>query len=186
MNEVEAIKTETDIATIQTLLRKHAGNDFADIFKLGINVAFRITDLLSIQFNHIDLERREISIIESKTKKKRTVRLNDTALAIITRRRSQYPDDVYLFQSHSNRGRALCQPLNRSSVARKFKEIGDIVGLRIGTHSMRKTRGYMLHKAGVSIEQICRVLNHSSPSVSMAYVGITHDDTMQTYSDFEL
>ena len=186
MNEVEAVKSKDDLITIHTLLKKHGSQDYADIWKLGINVALRISDLLSIHAGQINLERRELELIESKTGKKRLIRLNETAVNIIKRRLAANPEDVYLFQSHSRRGRSACKPLNRSSVARKFKEIGDIVGINLSTHSMRKTRGYMMHQAGVSIEQIARVLNHSSPSVTMFYIGLNKEATMQTYDDFEL
>lgn len=186
MSEVEAVKSQDEIAAITTLLVKHGNQDYADIWKIGINVAFRISDLLSIQMRQVDLSRRELTIIEGKTGKKRTVRLNTTACEIINRRLQTYPDDVYLFQCHGSRGRYVIKPLDRSTVARKFKRIGDLLDIKLGTHSMRKTRGYMMHQAGVSIEQICRVLNHSSPAVTMAYIGLTKEATLQTYDDFEL
>jgi len=112
--------------------------------------------------------------------------LNENSMSIIQRRQATYPNDNYLFQSNSHRGRASGKPLNRSTVARKFKEIGEIVGIKLSTHSMRKTRGYMMHQSGVSIEQLARVLNHSSPTVTMAYIGLTKEETLQTYDDFEL
>ena len=76
--------------------------------------------------------------------------------------------------------------MNRSTVGRKFKEVGDILDIRFNSHSLRKTRGYWMHKEGVSIEQICRVLNHSSPAVTMAYIGLTKEATLKTFDDFEL
>jgi integrase len=186
MQEVDAVKNSDDIITIQTLLKKHGSQDYADIWKLGINVAFRISDLLSIQKKHINIDKRELTIVEQKTNKKRTVRLNDTAMKIINRRQSEYPDDKYLFQSRKPNSDNKVQPMDRSTIARKFQEIGHIVGIRLGTHSMRKTRGYMMHKSGVSIEQIARVLNHSSPAVTMAYIGLTQEETLNTYDEFEL
>ena len=39
---------------------------------------------------------------------------------------------------------------------------------------------------GVSIEMIAKVLNHSSPSVTMAYLGITKKQVMDTYLEYEL
>lgn len=186
MNEVEAVKHHDDITTIYTLLKKHGSQDYADIWKLGINIALRISDLLSIQARHINLIKRELEITESKTGKFRIIRLNATATEIIIRRQAAHPNDRYLFQSHGHRGRANGKPINRSTVARKFREIGDIVGIRLSTHSMRKTRGYMMHQAGVSIEQIARVLNHSSPTITMSYIGLTHEATQKTYDDFEL
>ena len=47
---------------------------------------------------------------------------------------------------------------------------------KIGTHSLRKTFGYQLYRNGINIELIQRLLNHSSPSITLAYIGITQDD----------
>ena len=47
---------------------------------------------------------------------------------------------------------------------------------KIGTHSLRKTFGYIQHQNGTSIELIQRMLNHSSPEITLAYIGITRDD----------
>ena len=186
MKEVEAVKRTSDIETIHTLLNKHAGNDFGDIWKLGINVALRISDLLNVKYSDIDIDRRELVVIEAKTGKTRTIRLNSTVIAIVEARRLKYPLESYLFQSRGNRAKSANKPYSRVTIAKKFKEIGEIVGIRLSTHSLRKTRGYMLYSAGVSIEQICKILNHSSPAVTMAYIGLTKEQTLQTYDDFEL
>ena len=65
MNEVEAVKTVEDIERIEKLLFKHGNQDFSDIWKLGINVAFRISDLLAIEYSDLDLVKRELTLIES-------------------------------------------------------------------------------------------------------------------------
>ncbi len=186
MNEVDAVKTSDDIAAISTLLRHYGSEDIGDIWDLGINVALRIQDLLWVQYSDISMEQRLLTLIESKIKKKREIRLNEKALAVIQKRQSTYPNDQYVFQSHCNRGKSLDKPLHRGSVANLFHEVGKKLGIRLGTHSMRKTRGYHMFKAGISIEQISRVLNHSSPAVTMRYIGITKEDTLQTYDEFVL
>ena len=58
--------------------------------------------------------------------------------------------------------------------------------VHIGTHSMRKTRGYAMYDSGRSIESICKVLNHSTPAVTMRYIGIDQRDIDQSYVEFEL
>ena len=121
-----------------------------------------------------------------KTGKKRTIKLNATVLDIVARRRRQHPDDVYLFQVHSNRTSGQVKPVSRVSVARKFKEIGEIVGVPLGTHSMRKSRGWAMYSDGVPIEMISKVLNHSHPAVTMAYLGITRQEILNTYEAYEL
>jgi len=80
----------------------------------------------------------------------------------------------------------LQKPLSRETVARKFAEVGEIIGVHLGTHSMRKTRGWAMWDAGVSLEVIARVLNHSSPAVTMRYIGLEQADINKTYDDFVL
>lgn len=183
MELVEAIKTESQRSAVTELLARYGGSDlYADIWKFGLNAALRISDLLEIKYS--DIDSGSISLIETKTGKSREIRLNDNALAIVSKRKAAHPDDVYLFQVHSNR--ASGKPVNRSTVARMFKEVGQTLGLKLGTHSMRKTRGYVMFKAGVSIEKISKLLNHSSTGTTLAYIGIEKEDIQQTYDDFNL
>lgn len=189
MNEVEAVKTKEEIALVEVLLRKHFNDLYGDIWKVGINLALRISDLLVIKYEDIDLDKAQYSLVEGKTNKRRTVGLNGPVLAIIKRRQAEHPNDTYLFQTHSNRTASLApRPVGRVTVAKRFKEVGDmhLINLRLGTHSMRKTRGWAMHKDGVPVERIAKVLNHSNTSTTMRYLGITQADVLQTYHDYEL
>ena len=184
MNEVEAVKTREEIAAIETLLRKHHTAIYADIWKIGLNLSLRISDLLAIRFGDLDLDRREFDLVEGKTGKKRRIRLNNTALKIIERRRKENPADIYLFQVNSNRAKG--KPISRNSVSRAFKDAGDRIGLRINTHSMRKSRGFVMFSDGVPIEKISKVLNHSHPAITMRYLGITNQEVLDSYDEYEL
>lgn len=186
MNEVEAVKTKAEIETVEHLMRKHKGDLYGDIWRIGVNLALRISDLLAIEYNALDLERRELRLVESKTGKPRTLRLNDTVVRLVERRRREHPSDRYLFQTHANRAEALQKPVGRVTVAKVFKEIGGVLRVRLGTHSMRKSRGWAMYSDGVPIEMVAKVLNHSSPAVTMAYLGITKAEVMRTYEDYEL
>ncbi len=61
-----------------------------------------------------------------------------------------------------------------------------MLGLTINTHSMRKSRGKAMFDAGVPVEKISKVLNHSDTGVTLRYLGITKEAVLQTYDDFEL
>jgi len=51
---------------------------------------------------------------------------------------------------------------------------------------MRKTLGWVMYSNGASIERICKLLNHSSPAITMAYIGLTQADTDAAYTEFEI
>ena len=186
MNEVQAVTSMESIDTVSELLLKHGSQDYVDIWKLGINVALRISDLVGLKFEDIDLNRDRLILNEGKTGKKREVRLNERALEIILRRRAANEDDTFIFQSHANRARSAKKPLDRSTVCRKFAEVGKVVKIDLGTHSMRKTRGYIMYSKGVPLAQICKLLNHRSEAETLRYIGITKEQTLATYDEFVL
>ncbi|WP_404361469.1 tyrosine-type recombinase/integrase [Methylotuvimicrobium sp. KM1] len=76
--------------------------------------------------------------------------------------------------------------MSRVSVSHVFKEAGDMLGLTINTHSMRKSRGMAMYKDGVPVEKIAKVLNHSNIRSTLRYLGITKEEMLQTYDDYEL
>lgn len=158
-----------------------------------MNTALRISDLLSLSMDHVralDPVQPALHIIEQKTGKLRKIVVNQTALNVMQRRLVEYPDHVWLFQSEAvNRNRRESpKPVNRRSVSRVFEQAGQRVAPKVtlGTHSMRKTRGYAMHKAGRSIESIAKVLNHSSPAVTMRYIGLVQQDIDESYTALEL
>lgn len=183
MNTVNAA-SKAEIDLIHTLLAKKFGQIYADTWKVGVNLSLRISDLLSLRFADLDIDGRKASLIEAKTGKKKEIRLNDAALAIIKRRRKDHPDHVWLFQVDSNRAKG--QPISRFSISRALKGVGDELKLNINTHSMRKSRGKAMFDAGVPVEKISKVLNHSDTGVTLRYLGITAEQVLQTYDDFEL
>ncbi|WP_429822016.1 tyrosine-type recombinase/integrase [Domibacillus aminovorans] len=58
-----------------------------------------------------------------------------------------------------------------------MQEAAQQLGLKnIGTHSLRKTFAYHQYQAGTDIVLLQDMLNHSSPSVTLRYIGITQDE----------
>ena len=57
MAEVEAVKEPDKIKLISYLLKRHFGQQLADIWDVGLNLALRISDLLSVRFTDIKGDR---------------------------------------------------------------------------------------------------------------------------------
>lgn len=188
MANVQAIKTTKAVEQVTDLLLKHKGTLHADIWKLGVNLPFRISDLLSITTEKArqSLDMGDIRLKEKKTRRYNTMKLNSNARLVIKRRLEEHPNDTYLFQSPSNRAAKLVKPISRQAVHSAFSEIGDIIGVNLGTHSMRKTRGRISYDNGEPIEKICFLLNHKSPDVTMLYLGITQDEVNSSLDELNL
>ena len=68
MTTVESIKSLKDIHNMENILKETNLRDYV-LFKLGINLGLRISDLLNL--NVADIKNKNIiSLIEKKTKKK--------------------------------------------------------------------------------------------------------------------
>jgi integrase len=118
MNVVDAVNKE-QIALVYTILNKEFGEIYGDIWKVGLNISLRISDLLNLRYTDFDLANRELSLRKSKIDKAKSIRLNQTVIDIITKRNKEYPNDVWLFQVHSSRAKD--KPISRAAVRRRLK-----------------------------------------------------------------
>jgi integrase len=186
MAEVQAIKDKDTIRLIGHLLSIRCNPQMADIWHIGLNLALRISDLLSIRFT--DINDGRLIIREGKTGKFANIQLNTKTLEHIKRIQEQHPNHIYLFQSHrcQQLKNQPPQPLSRRAVALAFQQVGEELKLALGTHSMRKTRGYFLYQSTKDIGRVMKMLRHSSEGVTLRYIGITQDDVDKDFVSLEI
>jgi integrase len=184
MEEVKAVTDENTLKVIPTLLITHYSKQISNVWCFGLNTALRISDLLSIKFTDISGDR--LKIIEGKTKKVADIALNHKALEIIEEIQKEFPNDTYLFQSHGKNMTGKTKPLTRQSISQALKEVGKMVGVDLGTHSMRKTRGYHLYEKTNDIARVSKMLRHSSTGVTLRYIGITQQDIDRDFTSLVL
>lgn len=189
--EVEPIKDIKDIQRIkQYLLGKKNKRDYL-IFVLGINVGLRIGDLLSLKIKDVlDLDSKIIAdsvhIREQKTKKIREFRLNKAAKEAVNFYLDtllSYAGEDYLFKSRRGTG-----PITTRSAYRIIKTtLRDLhIKGNYGTHSLRKTFGYHRYNNGIKLETLQKMFNHSSPAVTLRYIGITKEVIADAYNSVNL
>lgn len=186
MAEVQAIKDDDTIRLIGHLLAIRCNPQMADVWHIGLNLALRISDLLSIRFEDIKDDR--LIIRESKTGKLANIQLNTKAREHITKVQEKHPDHVYLFQSHrcQQLKHKPPQPISRRAVSMAFQQVGQELKLALGTHSMRKTRGYFLYQSTKDIGRVMKMLRHTSEGVTLRYIGITQDEVDKDFVSLEL
>lgn len=185
MQIVQPLRTKADIEKMKGSLKARSLRDYA-LFVLGINTGLRVTDILSLRIRDVmeptarDVRVRDrVEVVEKKTRKRRDVPLNKSARSALREYLSKTPlrfrEDSPLFPSRNGRGEL---PISRYMVWLILKLAAEECGIRdrIGTHTMRKTYGYQLYMDRVDITRIQYALNHSSPAITLAYIGITRDD----------
>jgi len=184
---VEPIREKVKIKQIYQYLN---GSDpkYALIFKFGVNTGLRISDIIPIKVNDIFNDKwkfKEYLILnEKKTGKEKKIKLNDTLRNCLSNhvKNHQFDLEDYLFPSQKG------GYLGRIQIYRVLKEAATIMGIEnFGTHSLRKTWGYWTYKISkYNIGLIMDTFNHSSPSITLRYIGINQDQKDELYSIVQL
>lgn len=196
MEFVQPLRRKTHIEALRAELKRRNPRDHA-MFVLGIATGLRISDLLTLTVGDVvevlprraakDRLRiaRRLSLRERKTGKTKSFPLNREARSAL---RSYLRDRVYrfdepLFVSRKAGGDGDPRAISRQHAWHILNEAAHAVGVaeRIGTHSLRKTFGYLAFLAGVDVTRIQQLLNHASPATTLAYIGITQDELDQVY-----
>ena len=122
--------------------------------------------------------------------KRRAAKVSKRTLEAIKARQEQYGviSDGNVFaratMRTSNRARNTNGVLTRQAVWAVLSKLTDYLGglgkaVRIGCHSMRKTFARHLYEAtGRDIALLMRTIGHSSPAMSLKYIGITTDEEL--------
>jgi integrase len=161
------------------------------LFVLGINSGLRISDLLKLKVGDVITGKGRpvdrIIIREQKTKKEKNFKLGKQTMKAIREYVASLgkpkPDNP-LFPSKKKKGEAV----TRHMVWRILNDAAEAVGIRenIGTHTLRKTFGYHAYQRGVDIVLLQDLLNHSAPSITLRYIGITQDQKDRVYEALDL
>lgn len=169
---VEPIRDIRDIESIKKLLSTNPRNLL--LFQMGINNGLRCGDLLRLKIKDVKYLKpgETVTLIEQKTGKKNILMVNKTTYKILKEymEKTKLNDDDYLFKSRKGD-----KHLTVSSVNGMIKSWCRSINLKgnYGTHSLRKSFCYLQRtKFGIGFEILCKRLNHSSPSVTMRYLGI--------------
>ena len=89
----------------------------------------------------------------------------------------------YLFKSRKGENR----PITTVQAYRIISEVAKRIDLEeIGTHTMRKTLGYWHYQQYKDVAILQEIFNHSSPSVTLRYIGINQDNIDKSYMNFSL
>lgn len=65
------------------------------------------------------------------------------------------------------------KPISKIQAYRQLQKAGGFAGVEsLGTHTMRKTFGYWFYKQTKNIAMLQEILNHSTPQLTLRYIGI--------------
>ena len=186
MNVVLPIKSREKLEDIKEELKKSGTRNYL-FFLTGINTGLRISDIVKLKVSDVKdengLMKAHIHIKEQKTKKEKQFPLCNNLLVEMQKYTSKLEQGEFLFCSRKGYNR----PITTTQAYRIIVNAGLKCGIEnIGTHTMRKTFGYFHYKQYHDVALLQKIFNHSSPSITLRYIGIDQEEIDTSYENFSL
>lgn len=180
MTTVEPIR---NIADLKKLEKYFTARSFRDLvwFTIGTNCGLRISDIVALDVGDVR-NKSHIRIIEKKTGKFKKFPINAKLKPMFDKFTKGKRSDESLFTTiFGNR-------LDRFGAYYILKKACKAVNLqeKIGTHTLRKTFGYHHYKKFKDVAMLQKIFNHSSPAITLRYIGIDQEQIDESYNNFIL
>lgn len=158
--------------TLYNKVKYDRTRDYMDMFLFSFNACgLRFSDILTLEWRHIDFDKRELRKIIFKGDKKHAISLNDDAVKILERWHKRTGDKRFVFglldddfdmQDKEEKKRAR---LNKNrAIGTSLHALGDKIGLdfNLSMHVARHTFAVWALNAGVDVHKISTMMAHSS------------------------
>lgn len=179
MNFVQPIRDQEKIDEIKLILKKQNYRNYF-LFVFGINTGLRIGDMLKLQVKDVR-DKTHITLNEEKTEKVKRFKINSALQKEIVEFTFNMKDEDYLFASRSGK------PISRVMAWKILNKAANKAQLNeIGTHTLRKTFGYHFYQRNKDVAILQKIFNHSSPSETLKYIGISQDIIDNAIDNFKL
>ena len=182
MEFVQPIRSKEKIEEIKSVLKENGTRDLL-LFSMGINTGLRISDLLKLK--GIDVRgKSHVEIKEQKTGKVKRFPILGNLQSMLEEYTRNKDLSEYLFKSRNGENKPITRVQAYMILNKACRKCG--IQDRIGMHSLRKTFSYHHYKQFHDVAILQYLLNHSSPSITLRYIGITDDNVEKTLQQFEL
>lgn len=180
MNFVQPIRCPEVLREMKRFLKEKNERNYM-LFVVGINSGLRISDILPLRVS--DAKKPYFSIREQKTRKQKRIAMTPSLRRELRQYIEGKEDHEFLFKSREG----INQPIGRSMAYKIIKEAAEYVSLEeIGTHSLRKTFGYHFYMQYKDVAMLQEIFNHSSPDITLKYIGINQDGIDKAIKEFRI
>lgn len=194
-SSVRPFKKE-DVINMMIMLQKKRDNELSAsqkfiydrdwlMIKLGLNTAFRISDLLKLSVND-NLRKGIMYIREDKTNKEQYWELNQKLHRDVLEymQRNNLYDDEFLFKSRVG----INKPISTTNAWMRIKKYSDELGIKylVGCHSLRKCFARTFYEETKDLITLQKMLNHASPQITLIYICWDDEDQLNARKNFYL
>ena len=150
--------------------------EFIEMFLFAFHACgLRIVDVMTLQWNHIDFEKRELSKVLIKTSKRHKIPLTEPALRILRKwqamgRRKKYVCDLVKDELSLNDADSLYRARNTATkcVNQSLRVVGEKLNFPFpfSFHTARHTFAVLAINDGLTMTVVSRLLGHSSTDIT--------------------
>ena len=150
--------------------------EFIEMFLFAFHACgLRIVDVMTLQWNHIDFEKRELSKVLIKTSKRHKIPLTEPALRILRKwqamgRRKKYVFDLVKDELSLNDADSLYRARNTATkcVNQSLRVVGEKLNFPfpLSFHTARHTFAVLAINDGLTMTVVSRLLGHSSTDIT--------------------
>jgi|GEM_PF-472277 len=180
-----------DIRKKKSLKQITTRSQFRIWFRPVVSIAYygglRVKEVVQLKWGNIDFNRRQITITGTKSGDERVVPIRKELQLILKawRKFDRFDGNGLVFPSETGFG--AMQKMSEGNISRVFREYVDAAGLSksINFHGLRHSCGTELLRMGYDINEVAKILGHSSLDVTRIYEHLTPNDLMNKMDKIE-
>ena len=151
------------------------------ILALLYSCGLRIGEVLQLRLANIDLDRRQLVVVQSKGRKDRYIVLAESTVPLLLNYVSSYKPQQYLFQGE--KGGPYSTSSIRNFLRRSCRKAG--IKKRVTPHTLRHSYATHLIENGVNLRLVQELLGHSKPETTMIYTHVAKKDLLSVQSPLD-
>jgi integrase len=166
-NQVENYLTDEQLQRLLGVLRTDPNRNVCNMLMFLLSTGARANEAMTATWKNVSIENRvwKVDAIRSKSKRTRSIPLNDSALWVLGQLTTQGTSE-YLFPSPITG-----EPY--TAITRPWYRIRKLAGVKIRIHDLRHGFASMLVSGGRSLYEVQQILGHSDPKVTMRYAHLS-------------
>ena len=143
------------------------------LIEMAVATGMRLEELLSLKWDQVDLGRKEVRLVVTKSKQPRVVPLSPRAVAILVAAGRNAQDKQYVFTNPTTGSRF-------KTIKRAFRTACKRAGVQdIRFHDLRHTFASWAVQSGADLYRLSRILGHASLQMTSRYAHLATEHLHQ-------